>query len=107
MNLQPLTKDKIKEQGLDAWIAFHLPHSSCPLGNLILISMTWCIREEWESALVLHLPIIFLNLQEDFAHSLRKSCVLESLASQLLSKILKKYIERGFAEGWIKPQPRG
>jgi NADPH-dependent glutamate synthase beta subunit-like oxidoreductase len=49
--------------------------------------------------------IIFLNLQVAYACALRKSCVLGIIEEPVaIENIEKNIIERGFAEGWIKPQ---
>jgi hypothetical protein len=49
--------------------------------------------------------IIFLNLQVAYACPCEKSCVLGIIEEPVaIENIEKNIIERGFAEGWIKPQ---
>lgn len=105
----PLTSNKIKEQGsrcMDCGIPFC--HSSCPLGNLIPDFNDMVHQEEWESALKI---LQSTNNFPEFTGRLcpapcEKSCVLGIINEPVaIENIEKNIIERGFAEGWIKPQP--
>jgi glutamate synthase (NADPH/NADH) small chain len=104
----PLPKDKIKEQGsrcMDCGIPFC--HSSCPLGNLIPDFNDMVHQEEWESALEI---LQSTNNFPEFTGRLcpapcEKSCVLGIISEPVaIENIEKNIVERGFAEGWIKPQ---
>ena len=105
----PLAKEKIKEQGsrcMDCGIPFC--HSSCPLGNLIPDFNDMVHQEEWQSALEI---LQSTNNFPEFTGRLcpapcEKSCVLGIIAEPVaIENIEKNIVERGFAEGWIKPQP--
>jgi glutamate synthase (NADPH) small chain len=105
----PLTNEKIKEQGsrcMDCGIPFC--HSSCPLGNLIPDFNDMVHQEEWQSALDI---LQSTNNFPEFTGRLcpapcEKSCVLGIIKEPVaIENIEKSIIERGFAEGWIKPQP--
>ena len=104
----PLAKDKIKEQGsrcMDCGIPFC--HSACPLGNLIPDFNDMVHQEEWQSALEI---LQSTNNFPEFTGRLcpapcEKSCVLGIIEEPVaIENIEKNIIERGFAEGWIKPQ---
>jgi len=104
----PLPKDKIKEQGsrcMDCGIPFC--HSSCPLGNLIPDFNDMVHQEEWESALKI---LQSTNNFPEFTGRLcpapcEKSCVLGIISEPVaIENIEKNIVERGFAEGWVKPQ---
>jgi glutamate synthase (NADPH/NADH) small chain len=104
----PLAKDTIKEQGsrcMDCGIPFC--HSSCPLGNLIPDFNDMVQQEEWESALEI---LQSTNNFPEFTGRLcpapcEKSCVLGIINEPVaIENIEKNIVERGFAEGWIKPQ---
>jgi len=103
-----LPKEKIKEQGsrcMDCGIPFC--HSSCPLGNLIPDFNDMVYQEEWESALEI---LQSTNNFPEFTGRLcpapcEKSCVLGIISEPVaIENIEKNIVERGFAEGWIKPQ---
>jgi glutamate synthase (NADPH/NADH) small chain len=105
----PLAKDKIKEQGsrcMDCGIPFC--HSACPLGNLIPDFNDMVHQEEWQSALEI---LQSTNNFPEFTGRLcpapcEKSCVLGIISEPVaIENIEKNIVERGFAEGWIKPQP--
>lgn len=105
----PLSKEKIKEQGsrcMDCGIPFC--HSGCPLGNLIPDFNDLVHREEWESALEI---LQSTNNFPEFTGRLcpapcEKACVLGIISEPVaIENIEKNIVERGFAEGWIKPQP--
>ena len=104
----PLSKEKIKEQGsrcMDCGIPFC--HSSCPLGNLIPDFNDMVHQEEWQGALEI---LQSTNNFPEFTGRLcpapcEKSCVLGIINEPVaIENIEKNIIERGFAEGWIKPQ---
>ncbi len=104
----PLEKNKIKEQGsrcMDCGIPFC--HSSCPLGNLIPDFNDMVHQEEWQSALAI---LQSTNNFPEFTGRLcpapcEKSCVLGIISEPVaIENIEKNIVERGFAEGWIKPQ---
>ena len=104
----PLAKDKIKEQGsrcMDCGIPFC--HSACPLGNLIPDFNDMVHQEEWQSALDI---LQSTNNFPEFTGRLcpapcEKSCVLGIIAEPVaIENIEKNIVERGFSEGWIKPQ---
>ena len=104
----PLAKDKIKEQGsrcMDCGIPFC--HSACPLGNLIPDFNDMVHQEEWQGALEI---LQATNNFPEFTGRLcpapcEKSCVLGIIEEPVaIENIEKNIIERGFAEGWIKPQ---
>ena len=104
----PLSKEKIKEQGsrcMDCGIPFC--HSSCPLGNLIPDFNDMVHQEEWQAALEI---LQSTNNFPEFTGRLcpapcEKSCVLGIISEPVaIENIEKNIIERGFAEGWIKPQ---
>ena len=104
----PLAKDKIKEQGsrcMDCGIPFC--HSACPLGNLIPDFNDMVHQEEWQSALDI---LQSTNNFPEFTGRLcpapcEKSCVLGIIAEPVaIENIEKNIVERGFTEGWIKPQ---
>ena len=104
----PLEKDKMKEQGsrcMDCGIPFC--HSACPLGNLIPDFNDMVHQEEWQSALEI---LQSTNNFPEFTGRrcpapCEKSCVLGIINEPVaIENIEKNIIERGFAEGWIKPQ---
>ena len=104
----PLSKVKIKEQGsrcMDCGIPFC--HSSCPLGNLIPDFNDMVHQEEWENALeILHSTNNFPEFTGRLCPApCEKSCVLGIISEPVaIENIEKNIVERGFAEGWIKPQ---
>ena len=104
----PLPNQKIKEQGsrcMDCGIPFC--HSACPLGNLIPDFNDMVNQEEWQSALDI---LQSTNNFPEFTGRLcpapcEKSCVLGIINEPVaIENIEKNIVERGFAEGWIKPQ---
>jgi glutamate synthase (NADPH/NADH) small chain len=82
-------------------------HSSCPLGNLIPDFNDMVHQEEWQGALEI---LQSTNNFPEFTGRLcpapcEKSCVLGIISEPVaIENIEKNIIERGFAEGWIKPQ---
>ncbi len=105
----PLSKEKIIEQGsrcMDCGIPFC--HSSCPLGNLIPDFNDMVHQEEWKKALeILHSTNNFPEFTGRLCPApCEKSCVLGIIKEPVaIENIEKNIVERGFAEGWIKPQP--
>jgi glutamate synthase (NADPH/NADH) small chain len=99
----PLAKEEIKEQGSDVWIAESVLPQLSPLGNLIPDFNDMVHQEEWENALEILQPITFLNSQ--VAAPCEKSVLGIIKEPVAIENIEKNIIERGFAEGWIKPQP--
>ena len=104
----PLSKEKIKEQGsrcMDCGIPFC--HSACPLGNLIPDFNDMVHQADWQGALEI---LQSTNNFPEFTGRLcpapcEKSCVLGIINEPVaIENIEKNIIERGFAEGWIKPQ---
>ena len=104
----PLPKEKLKEQGsrcMDCGIPFC--HSGCPLGNLIPDFNDMVHQEEWENALAI---LQSTNNFPEFTGRLcpapcEKACVLGIIKDPVsIENIEKTIVERGFAEGWIKPQ---
>ncbi len=105
----PLSKEKIKEQGsrcMDCGIPFC--HSGCPLGNLIPDFNDMVHQEEWQNASeILHSTNNFPEFTGRLCPApCEKSCVLGIISEPVaIENIEKSIVERGFAEGWIKPQP--
>jgi glutamate synthase (NADPH) small chain len=105
----PLSKEKLKEQGsrcMDCGIPFC--HSGCPLGNLIPDFNDMVHQEEWQNALeILHSTNNFPEFTGRLCPApCEKSCVLGIIKEPVaIENIEKSIVERGFAEGWIKPQP--
>ncbi len=103
-----LPEKKVKEQGsrcMDCGIPFC--HSSCPLGNLIPDFNDKVHQEEWQSALeILHSTNNFPEFTGRLCPApCEKSCVLGIIAEPVaIENIEKNIVEKGFAEGWIKPQ---
>lgn len=104
----PLAPNHIKQQGsrcMDCGIPFC--HSSCPLGNLIPDFNDMVHEEEWQGALNI---LQSTNNFPEFTGRLcpapcEKSCVLGIIKDPIsIENIEKNIVERGFAEGWIKPQ---
>jgi glutamate synthase (NADPH/NADH) small chain len=83
-------------------------HSGCPLGNLIPDFNDAVYKNQWEKAL--HILQATNNFPE-FTGRLcpapcEEACVLGITNPPVSIELIEKYIvERGFAEGWIKPQP--
>lgn len=105
----PLSKEKVIEQGsrcMDCGIPFC--HSSCPLGNLIPDFNDMVYQEEWQKALeILHSTNNFPEFTGRLCPApCEKSCVLGIIKEPVaIENIEKNIVERGFSEGWIKPQP--
>ena len=101
--------EKLKEQGgrcMDCGVPFC--HSGCPLGNLIPDFNDAVYNNEWEKALYL---LHSTNNFPEFTGRLcpapcEAACVLGLINPPVAIEMIEKYIvERGFKEGWIKPNP--
>ena len=107
-SLKP-SDEKLKEQGgrcMDCGVPFC--HSGCPLGNLIPDFNDAVYNNEWEKALYL---LHSTNNFPEFTGRLcpapcEAACVLGLINPPVSIEMIEKYIvERGFKEGWIKPNP--
>jgi glutamate synthase (NADPH/NADH) small chain len=104
----PLAKEEIKSKDPDVWIAESVLPQFLPFGNLIPDFNDMVHQEEWETALAI---LQSTNNFPEFTGRLcpapcEKSCVLGIIKEPVaIENIEKNIIERGFAEGWIKPQP--
>ncbi|MCH1538675.1 MAG: glutamate synthase subunit beta [Flavobacteriaceae bacterium] len=103
------SNEALQEQGgrcMDCGVPFC--HSGCPLGNLIPDFNDAVYKNQWEKAL--HILQATNNFPE-FTGRLcpapcEEACVLGITNPPVSIELIEKYIvERGFAEGWIKPQP--
>ena len=101
--------EKLKKQGgrcMDCGVPFC--HSGCPLGNLIPDFNDAVYNNEWEKALYL---LHSTNNFPEFTGRLcpapcEAACVLGLINPPVSIEMIEKYIvERGFKEGWIKPNP--
>ncbi|RXP52270.1 glutamate synthase subunit beta [Lutibacter sp. HS1-25] len=105
----PLKTKDIEKQGsrcMDCGIPFC--HSGCPLGNLIPDFNDMVHKGEWRKALS------FLHTTNNFPEftgrlcpaPCEQACVLGIINPPIsIEQIEKSIVERGFAEGWIKPEP--
>ncbi len=83
-------------------------HSGCPLGNLIPDFNDAVHKNEWEKALtILHSTNNFPEFTGRLCPApCEESCVLGIINPPVSIELIEKYIvERGFSEGWIKPEP--
>ena len=103
------SNEALQEQGgrcMDCGVPFC--HSGCPLGNLIPDFNDAVYKNQWEKAF--HILQATNNFPE-FTGRLcpapcEEACVLGITNPPVSIELIEKYIvERGFAEGWIKPQP--
>ncbi len=103
------TSEELQEQGgrcMDCGIPFC--HSGCPLGNLIPDFNDAVYKNQWEKALhILHATNNFPEFTGRLCPApCEEACVLGIVNPPVSIELIEKYIvERGFAEGWIKPQP--
>ena len=98
--------DQLQEQGggrcMDQGVPFH---SGCPLGNLIPDFNDAVYKNDWQKALT----ILRHQQLPEFTGRLRpapceEACVLGIVNPPVSIELIEKYIvERGYAEGWIKP----
>ena len=99
---------KLQEQGarcMDCGVPFC--HSGCPLGNLIPDFNDAVYQNEWQRALtILHSTNNFPEFTGRLCPApCEEACVLGIVNPPVSIELIEKYIvERGFAEGWIKPQ---
>ncbi|AOW20348.1 glutamate synthase subunit beta [Urechidicola croceus] len=105
----PLKEKDIKHQGsrcMDCGIPFC--HSGCPLGNLIPDFNDMVHKGEWKRASeILHSTNNFPEFTGRLCPApCEKACVLGIIDDPVsIENIEKSIVERGFAEGWIIPQP--
>ncbi len=101
--------DELLEQGgrcMDCGVPFC--HSGCPLGNLIPDFNDAVHKNEWQKALnILHSTNNFPEFTGRLCPApCEEACVLGIISPPVSIELIEKYIvERGFFEGWIKPQP--
>ena len=101
--------EELQEQGgrcMDCGVPFC--HSGCPLGNLIPDFNDAVYKNEWEKALtILHSTNNFPEFTGRLCPApCEEACVLGIINPPVSIELIEKYIvERGFSEGWIKPQP--
>lgn len=105
----PIAPAFLQKQGsrcMDCGIPFC--HSACPLGNLIPDFNDLVHRGEWQKALtILHSTNNFPEFTGRLCPApCEKACVLGIIDQPVaIENIEKSLVERGFAEGWILPQP--
>jgi glutamate synthase (NADPH/NADH) small chain len=101
--------EKLQEQGarcMDCGVPFC--HSGCPLGNLIPDFNDAVYQNEWQRALtILHSTNNFPEFTGRLCPApCEEACVLGIVNPPVSIELIEKYIvERGFSEGWIKPEP--
>ena len=101
------SEDKLKKQSgrcMDCGVPFC--HSVCPLGNLIPDFNDAVYHNEWEKALsILHSTNNFPEFTGRLCPApCEAACVLGIINPPVSIEMIEKYIvERGFKEGWIKP----
>jgi len=81
-------------------------HSGCPLGNLIPDFNDHVYNNDWQKALsVLHSTNNFPEFTGRLCPApCEESCVLGIVNPPVSIELIEKYIiERGFSEGWVKP----
>ncbi|MUP47560.1 glutamate synthase subunit beta [Gramella sp. BOM4] len=104
-----LPTGELQKQGgrcMDCGIPFC--HSGCPLGNLIPDFNDAVYRNEWQKALkILHATNNFPEFTGRLCPApCESACVLGIIEPPVAIEMIEKYIvERGFKEGWIKPEP--
>ncbi len=101
--------EELQKQGsrcMDCGVPFC--HSGCPLGNLIPDFNDAVHKNEWEKALtILHSTNNFPEFTGRLCPApCEEACVLGIINPPVSIELIEKYIiERGFSEGWIKPEP--
>lgn len=101
--------EKLQEQGarcMDCGVPFC--HSGCPLGNLIPDFNDAVYKNEWQRALsILHSTNNFPEFTGRLCPApCEEACVLGIVNPPVSIELIEKYVvERGFSEGWIKPEP--
>ncbi|MCM4157458.1 glutamate synthase subunit beta [Gramella sp. AN32] len=104
-----LPTEELNKQGgrcMDCGIPFC--HSGCPLGNLIPDFNHAVYKNDWQKALkILHATNNFPEFTGRLCPApCESACVLGIIESPVAIETIEKYIvERGFKEGWIKPEP--
>ncbi|MCP9201611.1 glutamate synthase subunit beta [Gramella sp. GC03-9] len=104
-----LPTEELQKQGgrcMDCGIPFC--HSGCPLGNLIPDFNDAVYRNEWQKALkILHATNNFPEFTGRLCPApCESACVLGIIEPPVAIEMIEKYIvERGFKEGWVKPEP--
>ncbi len=104
-----LPTQELQKQGgrcMDCGIPFC--HSGCPLGNLIPDFNDAVYKNEWQKALkILHATNNFPEFTGRLCPApCESACVLGIIEPPVAIEMIEKYIvERGFREGWIKPEP--
>ena len=102
-------EEKLQEQGarcMDCGVPFC--HSGCPLGNLIPDFNDAVYQNQWQRALsILHSTNNFPEFTGRLCPApCEEACVLGIVNPPVSIELIEKYIvERGFAEGWITPEP--
>lgn len=103
------SQEELQDQGarcMDCGVPFC--HSGCPLGNLIPDFNDAVYKNEWQKALsILHSTNNFPEFTGRLCPApCEEACVLGIINPPVSIEMIEKYIvERGFAEGWIQPQP--
>ena len=104
-----LSKEQMEDQGarcMDCGIPFC--HSGCPLGNLIPDFNDLVYRGQWKKALErLHTTNNFPEFTGRLCPApCEEACVMTINDPAItIENIEKSIVEKGFAEGWIEPQP--
>ncbi len=105
----PLTQEQMETQGarcMNCGIPFC--HSGCPLGNLIPDFNDLVYRGQWKKALErLHATNNFPEFTGRLCPApCEEACVMTINDPAItIENIEKSIVERGFAEGWIAPEP--
>jgi glutamate synthase (NADPH/NADH) small chain len=106
---QPWGEEKAKEQGsrcMDCSVPFC--HMGCPLGNVIPDFNHQVFKGDWQGALA---TLLSTNNFPEFTGRVcpapcEASCVLSINADPVTIEFIEKEIvEKGYENGWIKPQP--
>ncbi|MDT0687552.1 glutamate synthase subunit beta [Autumnicola psychrophila] len=104
-----IDNEDLNEQGarcMDCGIPFC--HSGCPVGNLIPDFNDAVYKNEWKRAnTILHSTNNFPEFTGRLCPApCESACVLGIIEPPVAIEMIEKYIpERGFKEGWIKPEP--
>ena len=106
---QPWGEEKAKEQGsrcMDCAVPFC--HMGCPLGNVIPDFNHQVYKGDWQGALA---TLLSTNNFPEFTGRIcpapcEASCVLSINSDPVTIEFIEKEIvDRGFENGWIKPEP--
>jgi glutamate synthase (NADPH/NADH) small chain len=106
---EPMKKGELETQGarcMDCGIPFC--HSGCPLGNLIPDFNDLVYNGEWKAALErLHSTNNFPEFTGRLCPApCEEACVMTiNQPAITIENIEKNIVEKGFSEGWIKPEP--